>query len=427
MNEEVVEQEESVKTKKRRKSYLKLNIMSLFFTAVSFISVTLAWFAYSGLVTTQTEVNVKAWYIEFNNKGKAVSNNIVISLNDIYPGMDLLSETIDIKNSGDSAANIEYKIKSVRILDEEYALTDQKVIEDKLAHNYPFHINMSLSDTYATAKDGTGKFVVSVSWPLDSGTDADDTKWGNKAYDFQDAEAKKVVADSSYQARSSIELVISLEATQYIGEGNAPEPEYKLGSTLLYDVLNNQKCNAVGGSCLKTYVIDKNNTLLDSTVKLIPDLYNLGGNAVAYDGYVDAYKAITEGWTVAHRSLKVSDMLPVISNDIESSVMVSDQISNQLVGYLGNDSRVESKINDALKYNGYFRFKNEKFAYLSSSNCYWLQEKYSDTKQFAFVKVDNLFSKIYGQDLLNESSVPYTCKVVPVIEVSKIKLRESSN
>ena len=60
------EVEENEKIKKRRRSYLKLNIMSLFFTAVSFISVTLAWFAYSGLVTTQTEVNVKAWYIEFN-------------------------------------------------------------------------------------------------------------------------------------------------------------------------------------------------------------------------------------------------------------------------------------------------------------------------------------------------------------------------
>lgn len=427
MNEEVVEQEESIKAKKRRKSYLKLNIMSLFFTAVSFISVTLAWFAYSGLVTTQTEVNVKAWYIEFNNKGKAVSNNIVISLNDIYPGMDLLSETIDIKNSGDSAANIEYKIKSVRILDDEYVLTDQNAIEDKLAHYYPFHINMSLSDTYADAKEGTGKFVVSVSWPLDSDSDDFDTEWGNKAYDFQDAEAKKVAADSSYQAKSSIELVISLEATQYIGEGNAPEPDYKLGSTILYDVVNNQKCEEVGGTCLKTYVIDKNNTLLDGSVKLIPDLYNLGGSAVAYSGYTDAYSAITSGWTVTHRSLKVSDMLPVISNDIESSVMVSDQISNQLVGYLGTDTRVESKINDVLKYNGYFRFKNEKFTYLSSTNCYWLGDKYSDTKQFALVKADDLFSKIYGQDLLNESGTPNTCKVVPVIEVSKIKLRESSN
>ena len=29
----------------------------------------------------------------------------------IYPGMDIMSEVIDIKNGGDSAAMIDYKIK----------------------------------------------------------------------------------------------------------------------------------------------------------------------------------------------------------------------------------------------------------------------------------------------------------------------------
>ena len=43
---------------KRYKKYLKLNIMSLFFAGLSFISITLAWFAYSGLVTAKTEINV---------------------------------------------------------------------------------------------------------------------------------------------------------------------------------------------------------------------------------------------------------------------------------------------------------------------------------------------------------------------------------
>ena len=211
--------EEESKQSRRRKSYIKLNLLSLFFTAVSFISVTLAWFAYSGLVTTQTEVNVKAWFIEFNNKGNAVSSDIVISLNDVYPGMDIKSETIDIKNSGDSSAMISYKIKSVRILDDVYEITDNNQIQDKLAHDYPFHINMDLSRTFANAHDGTGNFVVSVSWPLDSGNDALDTEWGTKAYDFQNAEALKAEKDKNYVVRSSIEIKISLEAVQYVGEG----------------------------------------------------------------------------------------------------------------------------------------------------------------------------------------------------------------
>ena len=45
--------------KKKTKLYLRLNLMSLFFVAVSFISVTLAWFVYSGLSRVTTEVTVK--------------------------------------------------------------------------------------------------------------------------------------------------------------------------------------------------------------------------------------------------------------------------------------------------------------------------------------------------------------------------------
>jgi len=61
------------------KRYAKINIISLFFIAVSFMSVTLAWFAYSGLTDVQTEIGVKAWYIKFDKVGQKMdSNNLVI-------------------------------------------------------------------------------------------------------------------------------------------------------------------------------------------------------------------------------------------------------------------------------------------------------------------------------------------------------------
>ena len=56
--------------KKRHKVYLKINLVSVVFAVVSFISVSFAWFAYSGLVDTKTEVGVKAWYIEFEKNNK---------------------------------------------------------------------------------------------------------------------------------------------------------------------------------------------------------------------------------------------------------------------------------------------------------------------------------------------------------------------
>ena len=46
---------------RKHKAYIKINIISLFFIAISSVSVTLAWFAYSGLSRVTTEIDIKAW------------------------------------------------------------------------------------------------------------------------------------------------------------------------------------------------------------------------------------------------------------------------------------------------------------------------------------------------------------------------------
>lgn len=428
-DEEELSQEEIQKEKnkkRKRRSMLKLNLVSLFFTAVSFISVTLAWFAYSGLVTTETEVNVKAWYIEFNKQGTAISNNIVISLDDIYPGMDVMSEVIDIKNNGDSSAMIDYKIKSVRILDEEFTLDDNGNLEDELSHKYPFHINMALSNRFANAKIGTGKFTVSVAWPLDTESelvktedygDAADTSWGTKAYQFQKNEADALAKDSSYQVRSSIEIIISLEAVQYIGEGDVPDTRYPLGKTILYDPVANKRCDSLEGDCITTYVIDKNNSLVAAEVNLLPDLSSVGTEVTYadYDGVMNSYDT---DWASVTTPLSVKHLIPVISNDVVSSVMVGSDISNQLIGFVNSEARLNTTINNAVAYQGYFRFKNESFPYFSSSTCVWLNDSYGVGNQFALVKADELYSKIYPSGMTNDIE----CNAVPVITVSKNNL-----
>ena len=106
--------------KDKLKVYVKLNLLSIFFIAISFISITLAWFAYSGLATGSMEMGVKAWNLEFQKNSTAISNDIVISLSDDYPGMETVYEKVDIKNFGDSDAQINYSITSARILDDEY-------------------------------------------------------------------------------------------------------------------------------------------------------------------------------------------------------------------------------------------------------------------------------------------------------------------
>ena len=140
----------------KQKRYLKLNLISLFFTGISFISITLAWFAYSGIASVETTINVKAWQIEFK-KGEAKQDSLInVTLNDVSPGMQTKSEIININNLGDDDASIDYEIKSARIFNDVITANSKAELEDILSHNYPFKINMSLSDRHANAHDGTG-------------------------------------------------------------------------------------------------------------------------------------------------------------------------------------------------------------------------------------------------------------------------------
>ena len=84
--------------KNRRKIRIKVSLMTIVFTVISLTSVTLAWFAYSGMSKASLDVNVKAWYIELEKSGQKISNQIVISLDNVYPGMETYSEMIKIKN-----------------------------------------------------------------------------------------------------------------------------------------------------------------------------------------------------------------------------------------------------------------------------------------------------------------------------------------
>ena len=251
---------------KKHKLYLKLNLMSLFFVALSFVSITLAWFAYSGIGNVATEIGVKAWNIEFKNNDDTVANDIVISLSDIYPGMETVSEKVDINNLGDSDAQISYKIDSARVFD--YDLTDLENLEDKMSHEYPFHINISLSKDYAEAKGGHSELEVSISWPLDSDNNELDSKWGNAAFEFQNNELNKHNQDNSYQIRPTLKIVINLTAEQFIETNESPDKSFNLGDLILYDVIDNKVCTELSSSCISTYVIDVNNKIGDTTVSL---------------------------------------------------------------------------------------------------------------------------------------------------------------
>lgn len=403
---------------KKVKVYLKLNLVSIFFIAVSFISLTLAWFAYSGLSTVHTEVNVKAWYIKMERDGFEEKNNITISMEDIYPGMQPFEEEIRIKNLGDSDAQVGYNILGARILDiDNYIATDELTsenIEDQLAHKYPFHINIHLTKNYIDAQTDEALFKVSISWPLDSGTDNLDSYWGNEAYNFKTNEQKKKDNDNSYQALAAIKLDISLTAEQYIDSPENRDIKYRIGEEILYDTQLNKACTEEKGSCIRTNIIGinktytgTNNDKLEIKVKLLPKISNLS-KTVTYPEMSSLYSEQITGWGSTTEILNLKDVLGVISRDITSSVISIPNLSDSVIGNIKYGNRIDTVINNTISKKGYFKFLN-KFTYLYSNDCYWLNTEYDETTIFAVQTFDEEMMKI------SSTSKDTSCKVVPVI------------
>jgi len=404
---------------RKQKAYIKINIVSLFLIALSSISVTLAWFAYSGLAKVTTDIDIRSWLIEFEKDNTTVSNDIVISLDDISPGMRTINETIKIKNSGDSNAKLSYSIMSVRILEDELDIENinQESLKDKLSHDYPFNININLGDNFILSNGNESKIELSISWPLDSDNDKLDSEWGNKAYQFAVDEQEKLQNDSTYKIRPSIKIIISAKAEQLIEGPEASDINYPFGKLILYDVKNNIRCAQLNESesCIRTHIIDDNNKIGDETVTLLVDTYGEYSTGT-YDDYINLYNQTITSWNVDSRPFTIDDALKIISKDISNSQIIREGLSDSIIGFVNYKNRINTINNNIAKYNGYYSFLNEEYEYLVTNKCYWLNSEYNETKGFALSKKDEENSKIYGEEKSN------ICSVLPVIIAQKTNL-----
>lgn len=397
---------------KNGKRSFKFKIVPLFFLAVSLISISLAWFAYSGLAKVETEIDVKTWYIEFQKNGEAVSNNIVISLDEIYPGMDTVHESVKILNKGDTDAKLSYQIVSANILGEEKSVTDSSFEEDQLSQEYPFHINMNLSKVFAKSEGNYSMFDLSVSWPYESSHDDIDSEWGNKAFQFQQEQLEKSSREENYQVQPSIKVVISVKAEQYLEEGESRDIRFDTGDLILYDVSKHESCTQLSDTCIRTHVLDSNNLLSDQTVSLLPDFYGSYASG-PYGDYQSLLSSSLPNWNVSRRGLTVQDILGIISSDVLSSQIVTPNLSDRIIGDVSYPTRPNQLLEQVTSSGAYFRYAHNSFTYLSTNSCIWTQSEYSGDMGFALTKIDDGHSKIYGE---NKNT---SCMIIPVIVADK--------
>lgn len=341
--------------------------------------------------------------------------------------MDTITEKINIKNHGDSIAQLKYEVISSRILDTKYSTqgensTTSIALEESLSHDYPFHINISLSNYVIENNVGSATFEVSASWPLDAGNNALDSEWGTKAYEFNKLEQTKFENDSGYSIESPIQIVLKLTAEQYVESNQSSSRDYAFGNTLLYDVVEDDFCSKVSSTCLSTTVIDENNKLGDGTITVIPNILN-DFQESTYANYTTTLNSIAENWNIEYRGLTASDILKIISKDINSSNIIRNNLSNVIIGKMNSETILNQTLNSTSSSNGHFEFLNNKFEFLYNSDgtCYWTMSEYNSTKAYAFSKVNDDNSKLYGE---NKTTL---CQVIPVIVITKNNVANNEN
>ena len=190
--EELEKHEEEVQEKKKKKSVLGIFIsrnkigffILVFFTLVANV---FAWFIYSQIVSTEISAKVKAWNITMAGEQDGV---IEFTLDDLYPGMPTHNEAVTISNNGDLDANVTFTIHSITVMGDTYSIETAPYLDNPTAlqsfidSTYPFTISYSVNNNLIEA--GTGQLTLnfSVVWPYESGNDALDTYWGERAYTY---------------------------------------------------------------------------------------------------------------------------------------------------------------------------------------------------------------------------------------------------
>lgn len=171
---------------KRLKKRIKLR--TLLFLALTISANSYAWFIYATKVNNDIEAHVRAWNVSFEVNSTKMEEYITFDVGEMYPGMAQYTDRVTARNSGESLASLTYEVISARIMNDVYVVGTNGITSEslllKLANDYPFSIVVTATNNSISPNGGEAQFVLTVSWPYESGNDAVDTFWGNNAYDY---------------------------------------------------------------------------------------------------------------------------------------------------------------------------------------------------------------------------------------------------
>lgn len=197
------------KNKKKTKNIIKyINTKTMIILIVLLAFNAFAWFIYITKASLELDTHVAAWEINFKTDDQIITNDVVLEVDKIYPGMEDFTKEIEVVNKGEINAELSYRITSIEIFGEKYEIGDQYSSDDlqNILTSYPFKITIETSSNQIEAGTGQGKFTVKVVWPFESGNDIVDTYYGNKSYEFQEKnpDAKGLIIRFELTAEQSV-------------------------------------------------------------------------------------------------------------------------------------------------------------------------------------------------------------------------------
>lgn len=168
----------------------RVKLSTLLMLIVTFSSSTFAWFIYATKVDSGITAHVKAWNVLFEVGDDEIEENMHFDVSDLYPGMMTYTDSVSVKNKGETHAELSYEIVSYTIFGVKYEVGNSGILtsddlKQSLLNDYPFKTAITLSSNIISP-NSTESFSLVVSWSYDSGDDEKDTLWGTKAYDYHE-------------------------------------------------------------------------------------------------------------------------------------------------------------------------------------------------------------------------------------------------
>ena len=159
-----------------RKNKKAIKIRAMIMTGFLFAINTFAWFIFITNGDGKINADVIAWDIAFIDE-ESQTELLDIELQDLYPGMEVYSRYIIVKNKSDLDATFDYELQDIFIFGKEYTSDD---LENSLKNDFPFSIEFG-HDKIELDKGDYLNFASYVIWPFEA---SEPYVKLNKAYEY---------------------------------------------------------------------------------------------------------------------------------------------------------------------------------------------------------------------------------------------------